>query len=49
MSAERIEVARQMCAQTPPATWETIAKNLHVSSASVRRALAQSENVSRKH
>lgn len=47
MSAERIEVARQMRAQTPPATWETIAKTLHVSSASVRRALAQPEKVSR--
>ena len=48
MSAERVEVARQMRAQTPPATWETIATTLHVSSASVRRALAQPENVSRK-
>ena len=47
MSAERVEVARQMRAQTPPATWETIAKTLHVSSASVRRALAQPEKVSR--
>lgn len=47
MSAERVEVARQMRAQTPPATWETIAKTLHVSSASVRRALAQTEKVSR--
>ncbi len=46
MSAERVEVARQMRAQTPPATWETIAKTLQVSSASVRRALAQTENVS---
>ena len=45
MSAERIEVARQMRAQTPPATWETIAKTLQVSSASVRRALAHPTNV----
>ena len=43
MSAERVEVARQMRAQNPPATWETIAKTLHVSSASVRRAMAQPE------
>ena len=47
MSAERVAVARQMRTRTPPATWETIAKTLHVSSASVRRALAQPENVSR--
>lgn len=45
MSAERVEVARQMRAQTLSATWETIAKTLHVSSASVRCALAQPANV----
>src|SRR3546814_13773494 len=43
MSVERVEVARQMRAQTPPATWETLAESLHVSSDSVRPALAQTE------
>jgi DNA invertase Pin-like site-specific DNA recombinase len=42
-----VAVFAQLRAQTPPATWETIAKTLHVSSASVRRALAQPENVNR--
>lgn len=40
MTPERIEVARQMRAQIPPATWDTIAKTLRVGSATVRRALA---------
>jgi DNA invertase Pin-like site-specific DNA recombinase len=40
MTPERIEVARQMRAQTPPATWDRIAKTLRVGSATVRRALA---------
>ncbi|MFF1573923.1 recombinase family protein [Leifsonia sp. NPDC058292] len=43
MTPERIEVARQMRAQTPPATWDTIAKTLRVGSATVRRALASTE------
>ena len=43
MTPERIEVARQMRAQTPPATWDTIAKTLRVGSATVRRALASSD------
>jgi DNA invertase Pin-like site-specific DNA recombinase len=48
MTAERIEVARQMRAQTPPATWDTIAKTLQVSSASIRRALAQPADAGRE-
>lgn len=40
MTAERIEAARRMREQSPPATWEAIAKTLSVGSATVRRALS---------
>lgn len=43
MTPERIEVARQLRAQTPPATWNTIAKTLRVGSATVRRAIGTTE------
>jgi DNA invertase Pin-like site-specific DNA recombinase len=46
MTHERIEAARRMREQNPPATWEAIAKTLNVGSATVRRALAQPEKVS---
>ena len=44
MTAERIEAARRMREQDPPATWEAIAKTLNVGSATVRRALASADD-----
>ncbi|PVW02960.1 resolvase [Microbacterium sp. Gd 4-13] len=44
MTPERIEAARRMREQSPPATWEAIAKTLNVGSATVRRALASADD-----
>lgn len=45
MTPERIALARSMRAQTPRATWETIATTLGVGVSSVRRALEKPKEV----